>query len=263
MVPNDVSLNAGQSAGSNCAFDMSGTFIKTMKPELEADPKFKLPQVQLSGNKVITAADAPEQGGNVMAKVGDVSAIGRIRVFPALPWKWDFDTYKDRDVPPTWVNAFVSLKPVAMDGNVVMQAERVPTRPTTYTWCGPDSMSGYVMQADVMLKENKKRRSNVGIVVQVYNLWLRGNNQELMVNSWPPHIRMDKKIKFASEPDVWYRLKLRVDKVDDGCQVRGKVWSATKRNLPTGPLKHLTPTPIPTVALDSSPFGRLTAISIT
>src|SRR5690606_33395261 len=80
--------------------------------------------------------------------------------------------------------------------------------------------------SDVLMTEQRRRLPSVGITAQRYNLILKGNNQKLAISTWPPHIRMDQEINFRCDPDVWYRMKMRVDMADDGsgCIVRGKVW---------------------------------------
>jgi outer membrane protein assembly factor BamB len=225
LVPNDVSLRPGDSVEYELyAYDRNGRFIEKKTPTLTAGDN--LPHVEVSGNTVTVPTETSEQGGTVTAKVGDVEATARIRVFPALPWKWDFEGMSDRDVPPTWVAAFTGLRPAEVNGTVTMVNRPGPARPSTYVWIGPANMSGYTIQADVMMTEERRRLPSVGITAQRYNLILKGNNQRLSVTTWPPHVTMDKEISFRADPDVWYRMKLRVDPAEEGegCVVRGKVW---------------------------------------
>jgi len=55
-------------------------------------------------------------------------------------------------------------------------------------------------------------------------LILKGNLARLGVQSWAPHLRMAKEFRFVSDPDVWYRMKLRVDVGEERAVVRGEVW---------------------------------------
>jgi outer membrane protein assembly factor BamB len=242
LVPQEVMLRAGESADYELrAFDKNGRLLGTSAPQLEAGDG--LTKIQIDGVTVAAPTDAPEQGGLVVAKMGELSATARVRVFPALPWKWDFTGYKERDVPVTWVGAFTDLRPMEIDGQTALYNLGGAGRPSTYIWLGPPDMKGYAVQADIRLRELKRRLSSAGITVQRYNLILKGNTQKLAVSSWPPHIRMDKEISFRSDPDAWYRMKLRVDPVDGGCQVRGKVWLADQSEPEAWTIEAFDPHP--------------------
>ena len=65
--------------------------------------------------------------------------------------------------------------------------------------------------------------SEVGVINQRYIIVLKGNSQELEVNSNQERIKTA--VKFAWTPNTWYRLKARVDVAADGSGVvRGKAW---------------------------------------
>ena len=164
------------------------------------------------------------QAGYVTAKVGDLDVTARVRLFAPLPWSYDFEEYKERELPITWAGAFTKLVPTDLDGNVVMQSSGSKGRPSGYIWFGPSTMKDYSIQADVRLVEENNRLGYAGITANRYNLILKGNNSKLIIQSWPPHLRMAKEIRFDSKPNVWYRMKLRVDIADGEAMVRGKVW---------------------------------------
>ena len=201
--------------------------------------------MEAAGNTLTVPAETSEQGGIVTSKVGDITATARVRVFPALPWKWDFEEFSGREVPVTWVAAFTNLRPMEEDGNVAMVNTPGPARPSSYVWLGPSTMSGYTIQSDVLLKEERRRLANVGITAQRYNLIMKGNNQKLTISTWPPHIRMDKEINFRCDPDVWYCMKMRVDPAEDGsgCVVRGKVWPRDKEEPEQWTIEAFDPHP--------------------
>ena len=65
--------------------------------------------------------------------------------------------------------------------------------------------------------------SEVGIVNQRYLIVLKGNSQELEVNSNQERLKVAVPFKWA--PNAWYHLKARVDLAADGTGVvRGKAW---------------------------------------
>lgn len=243
LVPYEIMLWAGDSIEYDLlAYDKNGRFLKRLSPTLELE-EGGLSAVKLEGNRLIVPSDAPEQGGNVIAKVGQLTAKARVRIYPKLPWKWDFTGYKDRDVPPTWVTAFTEFRPVDLSGDVALYNLGGQSKPSSYIWIGPDTMKNYTIQADVMLREKQRRLSSAGVTCQRYNLVLKGNTQKLSIQTWPAHIRMDKEIRYRIDPEVWYRMKMRVDPVPDGCMVRGKVWPRDQAEPESWTLEAFDPHP--------------------
>ncbi|HIK93883.1 MAG TPA: serine/threonine protein kinase [Planctomycetes bacterium] len=180
--------------------------------------------VTLEGNKLTVAADAPEQGGELTAKLGEATAFARVRTYPPLPWKWDFEGYKPKQVPPTWINSFLKLQPTDFDGTMALKRSPGKGRPSTYFWLGLPEMKGYTVQTDVYMTEQKRKLPNMGVTVQRYNVILKGNTGKFGIQTWAPHLRMAQEVRFRSNPDTWYTVKATVKIEDDGAHVLGKVW---------------------------------------
>lgn len=200
-------------------FDANGGLIG------EVDAELSLPEgvqgVTLDGNTVTVAADAPEQAFEITAKSGEFDSYTRLRTLPPLPWKWDFEGYTGKKVPPTWVNAFLKLSPEQLDGSTVLSKSPAIS---AESWLGVPEMSGYTVQADVYMKEVKRKLPSIGLIAQRYNLIVKANTGKLSVQCWAPHLRMAKEIRFRADPDVWYTMKMTVKIEDDGAHVLGKVW---------------------------------------
>ena len=65
--------------------------------------------------------------------------------------------------------------------------------------------------------------SDVGLINQRYLILLKGNDQKLEINSNQERLRVAQ--DFTWQPNVWYRLKARVDLSRDGeGVVRAKAW---------------------------------------
>lgn len=199
--------------------------------------------VTLEGNKVTVAADAPEQGGELTAKVGDVTTFARLRTYPPLPWKWDFEGYKPKQIPSTWINAFLKLQPNEIEGTMALKRSPGKGRPSTYFWLGMPEMKEYTVQADVYMTEQKRKLPNMGVTVQRYNVILKGNTSKFGIQSWAPHLRMAKETKFRSKPDTWYTVKATVKIEDDGAHVLGKVWETAKPEPAEWTLEAIDPHP--------------------
>ena len=181
-------------------------------------------KASVNGSTVAVAKDTPEQAGTITAKLGDLTATARLRAFPKLPWKWDFEGYTGKRVPPTWVNAFLKLQPKEIDGSVVLESASEKGRPSANFWLGVPEMKGYTVQADVRVTEAQRKMANIGITAQRYNLILKANTGRLAVQSWAPHLRMAKEVRFRAKPDTWYTVKMTVQVKDDGAHVLGKAW---------------------------------------
>jgi len=223
LVPFEATTVAGQPVEYDLrAFDRNGRFIRSVNPTLEGATG--LSGALLEGHKLTPADRSHDQAGTVAAKHGDLKATARVRVFPSLPWHWDFEGFAESQVPLTWIRASGKLRPVQVDGSTAMVMRPGVGRPSSYIWIGPTTMTGYTMQGDVMARQQRRRRSNVGLTAQRYNLILKGNSSRLEIQSWAPQLRMAREIPFRWDPDTWYTMKLRVDLEDDEACVRGKVW---------------------------------------
>ncbi|MCH2202937.1 MAG: PQQ-binding-like beta-propeller repeat protein [Fuerstiella sp.] len=178
----------------------------------------------LEDNTVSVAQNAAEQAGVITARLGNITGKARLRVFPPLPWKWDFEGYTGKRVPPTWINSFLKLQPTDIGDSVALKRTPGRGRPSTYFWLGMPEMKEYTIQTDVLMKEQKRKLANIGVTAHRYNFILKGNTGRLAMQSWAPHLRMAKEIRYRSKPDVWYTLKMTVRVKDDGAHVMGKVW---------------------------------------
>jgi outer membrane protein assembly factor BamB len=224
------------------AFDKNGRFLKTLQPELE--PQDDLPETHAQDGSLIVDQDSRHRAGHVVARLGDLTATARVRVFPELPWKFDFEGNPAQQPPPGWINGAVKLKPTDVDDSVaVKHGKAVVGRPSSYIWLGPSEMTDYTIRADVLLKEDARRLPNTGITAQRYNLFLKGNYLKLAVQSWPPHKRMAKEVRFRADPDVWYTLKLHVAIKDDGAHVLGKAWERGEEEPDAWTLEAIDPHP--------------------
>ena len=83
---------------------------------------------------------------------------------------------------------------------------------------------GYTIESDLLFTRQGRRAGDVGLINQGYTLDLMGKKQELQLRTWASELEKSATLPFPSEPDVWYRMKLRVDAQGDKGTVRGKVW---------------------------------------
>lgn len=224
-VPYEVNIKAGETVEYEVrAFDENGRFLHTID-EFTLTPGDGLKGGRVDGLKFTTAADVTlPQAGVITVKAAGLTDTVRIRSWPPLPWKFDFEGLTGTEIPAGWVRGFLKLKPVKLDGNTVLKSEPGKGRPSFTCWIGPSTMSEYVIQADVMT-DGRRRLSNIGLMNQRYNFILKANSNELALQTWAAHQRLRKQKTLEEDTaGKWYTLKLAVNNEDGKTHLRGKMW---------------------------------------
>jgi outer membrane protein assembly factor BamB len=180
------------------------------------------------------APDAVPSAGAFEATLGALKGYLRGRVMPNVPTKEDFESFTLTETnasgvvfaypPLPWIGARFKFDVREKDGSKVLAKttdNRFFQRATVFI--GTPEMSHYTIQADVMSDGNKRKMSEVGVINQHYLIVLKGNEQKLEVNSNQERLRASEDFKWS--PNVWYRLKARVERHPDGSAVvQAKAW---------------------------------------
>lgn len=224
MRPYEVALMPGESHTFKLMqFDAKGRLLS--EPEIKELSAEGLGDGTTAGATFTAGSGKKDFGGTVTASEGGLTASARVITYPnAESWNWNFDEMKGVAVPPSWIRAFVKLKPTAVDDGVAMFSTPGKGRPSHQVHIGPATMSNYTVQADTKLIEVKRKLSSVGLTCQRYNFILKGNNNRLSIQSWAPHLRMEKNSVFKAKPEVWYTMKMTVEEKDGQAIVKGKIW---------------------------------------
>jgi len=172
-------------------------------------------------------AAGENQAGKVIAELNGLTATSRVRAFGPLPWATNFESGAK---PSQWMGGG-RYQPAEMDGGYVLKKSPSPSGLHRHViFMGPDAMSGYTVQADLMGTRIRRRRPDLGLINSAYTLDLQGNYQRLQVRAWASELRLVKQspetaqVPFEWNEDTWYTMKLRVDVEADYTLVRGKVW---------------------------------------
>jgi hypothetical protein len=81
------------------------------------------------------------------------------------------------------------------------------------------------MEADVRVNTKRRQMGDIGITAQRYTLALYGNDQQLRIESWQPESKRTAMVPFEWKAGEWYRLKIRVQNLDDGkVRITGMAW---------------------------------------
>jgi outer membrane protein assembly factor BamB len=132
--------------------------------------------------------------------------------YPPLPWNSARFRFEVRVKDPTGGTNQALLKTI---DNKLFQRGQV--------FFGFPDMTNYTVEADLLSEGNKRKMSEVGLINQRYAIVLKGNSQQLEVNSNQERVRVAVPFKWA--PETWYHLKTRVDVAADGSGVvRAKAW---------------------------------------
>ena len=220
VVPAEVIVSAGDTVDFQIrAFDSSGQFLGARDATWSVED---LAGGRISSQGVLsTDARATNQAGTVTATVGGLSAVAQVRAFAPLPWSENFESGR----PPHWIGGGGSLAVVDLGGNQVFQKSASRTGIHRHAiYMGPASGSDYTVQVDVLATQQGRRRPDIGVINSGYTMDLQGNRQKIQLQSWAAELRINEEVEFPWEPDVWYRLKLRVDIQGDRGLIRGKVW---------------------------------------
>ena len=174
-----------------------------------------------------TASSEFPQGGLVSATIGSLTGKARVAVRPTGGFLEDFERYAPGTVPDGWSAARGRFKIVEAEGAKMLQKPSGNPRTwRTTVYVGSPGQRAYEVEAEMMSKEQRRRIADMGLVSHRYTLAMMGNAQTLMIRTWLSELdRFSKEIPLEWDPDVWYRIKLRVEPRDDGStSIRGRVW---------------------------------------
>ena len=225
VVPGETNLVPGGKASFRARlFDAKGRLIGDTEAEWSLEGAL---EGQLSASGELTAETQFPQGGLVVATAKGFTGKARVSVRPSGGFLEDFERYAVDSVPDGWSAARGRFKIVDAEGGKMLQKlSGNPRSWRTTVYVGVPGQRGYEIEAEMMSMEQRRRMADMGLVSHRYTLALMGNAQSLMIRTWLSELdRFSKEIPFEWDPEVWYRMKLRVEPKDDGStSIRGKVW---------------------------------------
>lgn len=247
VVPAEFALSPGQAQTFTVyGLDATGRRVRDVTSEASF-AKFIPPtalvksevDAEIVGNVVKTTASSKLSAGALQAKwntlVGNtrgriVAGPGYKETFEALPLGQKNAAGEDVGFPPlAWLGARLKWHILEKDGSKVA-ANRLDAIlfQRTMNFIGKPEMKNYTFEADVMTDGTRRSMSSVGLVNQRYLIAMTGNSRILEITS--NHERVKESVPFEAQPNVWYRLKTRVDHdaTGEGGFVRAKLWEKSK-----------------------------------
>jgi hypothetical protein len=188
-----------------------------------------------SSGRLTAANDPVPSAGAFEATLGDLKGYIRGRVLPYLPLHQDFESFSLTETnasdgalfaypPLPWIGARFKFDVRDKDNNKLL-AKTIDNRffQRATVFMGAPDAKNYTIEADVMSDGNRRKMSEVGLIAQRYLVQLKGNEQKLEISSNLERLRVSEDFKW--QPNVWYRMKARVDIAPDRSGVvRAKVW---------------------------------------
>jgi hypothetical protein len=188
--------------------------------------------------RLVAGRDAQLSAGRFEASLGELKGYVRGRVIQNPPIEEDFESFELSQTttntmedptafaypPLPWIGARFRFEVREKDGSKVLTKtidNKFFQRGSVFV--GDPAMKSYTAEADVMSEGTRRKMSEVGLVNQHYIIVMKGNAQELEVNSNQERLKVT--VPFRWSPNQWYRLKTRVDVEEDGSGiVRAKAW---------------------------------------
>lgn len=250
IIPSEVLLHPGDVASFRArTLDANGLPVADL-PEVQSlrwapyIPPTALVKATMDGSfnaegQLAVPPDARQSAGAFEAQSGALKGYIRGRVLPRLPLAENFEsadlsnTTTNTVEPPTkfaypplpWIGARFRFEVREVDGTKALTKtidNKLFQRGTAFI--GDATMRNYTVQADVRSEGTNRKMSEVGLVNQRYLVFLKGNAQQLEVNSNQERLKVS--VPFRWRPNTWYTLKTRVDLAPDGSGVvRGKAWA--------------------------------------
>jgi len=214
------------------AYDKNGDYID----EVDVDWEIKNLEgnIDKSGELSLSETQSPHAGA-VYAKLGELKGTARLRVYPDLPWKEDFEGLSVGENPDTWIGTSTKKSPANRfivqedSGNkILVKPVSVKGIQRGVVFLGSAEMKNYIIQADVKDQKYKRKRGDAGLISHGYELDLMGKRQKLQLRSWISELRIENTIPFKWDPEVWYTIKLQVDLLENKAIIKGKVWQSDK-----------------------------------
>jgi len=246
IIPAEVILRPGHSANFHArSIDAHGFTVDTIPDAKQLKWASYIPptarvkstmKASFNANgQLVAVNESFPSAGAFEAELGGLKGYIRGRVLPYPPLKQDFESATLTETnavdgalfaypPLPWIGARFKFEVREKDGNKVL-AKTIENKffQRATVFIGSPEAKNYTIEADVMSDGNRRKMSEVGVINQRYAIVLKGNEQKLEVTSNFERFRVAQDFKWA--PNVWYRLKARVDIAPDGAgTIRAKAW---------------------------------------
>jgi outer membrane protein assembly factor BamB len=243
LVPADVVLAPGGSQSFRLrGYDANGNPVQVAAATLSLTGL----DGTLTGETFAASASGGLQAGTITAKVGEVTAVARVRVIPPLPWKLDFAALEDGKFPTGWIGAAGKAETATLEGEKVLKKAPGARGLQRYDFfMGPSTWRDYTVQADFRGGADGPRMADIGMINNGYLFDVLGEHQKLRITDWAAMLRVKFEVPFAWQADVWYTAKFRVEHRGGKAWLGAKVWKRGEPEPSAWTVEGEDPLPIP------------------
>lgn len=246
-IPAEVVLHPGETAAFRVrSLDRNGFVVQdNLDPKSVSWTNYIPPTARVrslmkgsfnAAGQLVAGKDVTPSAGAFMGTLGNLHGTIRGRVLPGLPIREDFETFAliekheteegvNFAYPPLpWIGPRFKFE-VRQAGDTKALVKAIDNKffQRATVFLGEPTMKNYTVQTEVMSEGRPRKMSEVGQVNQRYLILLKGNSQEMEINSNQERLKVA--TSFAWKPNQWYVLKSRVDLKPDGSGiVRAKAW---------------------------------------
>jgi outer membrane protein assembly factor BamB len=247
VVPADITIQPGESLTFRTRLiDAAGLVVG----EVEAPLAWQANPLGLTFDAAGLIADtssARPGAAALTAEANGMKATVRVRVTYPMPFADTFDgvnlaladpadaSVKIARPPSHWLGSGpkwevreagsggIGAANGAEPSKIIAKTIADPIFQRAFGFFGHPDWHDYTVEADVMSEGNRRNMSSIGLVNQRYLIQLKGNHQEIEIQS--NHERVKHSAPFAWRANTWYRLKTQCVNNDDGSvTIRGKAW---------------------------------------
>ena len=239
IVPAEVVASTGAPVAFEAwSFDDHGRFLRKETATWSLEGL----QGTIDATGHLTAAGPATTSGKVKAALGELSTTTQVRLFAPLPWSFDFE---GGAVPRHWIGAGPRFKVDELGGG--KRLHKPPQESglqRAAVFVGPPSLANYTVEGDLLFTRQGRRAGDLGLINQGYTLDLMGKKQELQLRTWASELEKSVTMPFATTPDTWYHVKLRVDVAAGKGTIHGKVWKKEDAEPEAWTITLEDPTPV-------------------
>ncbi len=246
-VPAEVVLHPGDTAAFRIrSLDKNGLLVQdNINPKTVTWTNYIPPTARVRSlmkgafngeGKLVADKEVIPSAGAFRGTLGPLAGTIRGRVLPGLPIREDFEKFAIDEKHATEEGVLFAYPPLpwigprfkfevreAGDTKALVKAIDNKFFQRAMVFLGEPTMKNYTVQTEVMSEGRPRKMSEVGQINQRYLILLKGNSQELEINSNQERLKVA--VPYSWKPNEWHVLKSRVDVQPDGSGVvRAKAW---------------------------------------
>ncbi|MBI3874975.1 MAG: PQQ-binding-like beta-propeller repeat protein, partial [Verrucomicrobia bacterium] len=226
IVPSEVLMHPGETASFRIrSLDKNGLVVQdNIDPKSVTWASFIPPTARVrstmkgsfnADGKLVADKETVPSAGAFMATLGNLKGTIRGRVLPGLPIREDFEKFELVEKHATEEGVMFAYPPLPWigprfkfevrqvgDTKALVKAIDNKFFQRASVFLGEPTLKNYTVQTDMMSEGKPRKMSEVGQINQRYLIVMKGNSQEIEVNSNQERLKVA--VPFKWKPNEWY-----------------------------------------------------------